>query len=188
MYPFFSFSIFVKDGYGKSLLYRYCGLGEGAFLNTSTLNISVEVRAYHKYDTFTARYAILNGSIDKGKKKPNYCRKCKELRISFTSNCVFPPVVIGEECIKLVKHAKLLGVTISGDLTWNAHITEITKKAAYRLYFLGQLKRARVLQGDLCLFYATCVGSVIDYAAPVFHHQPTFRMNWNAFRKEQCES
>ena len=35
--------------------------------------------------------------------------KCKELRISFTSDCVFPPVVIGEECIKLVKHAKHLG-------------------------------------------------------------------------------
>ena len=70
--------------------------------------------------------------------------KCKELRISFTSDCYFPPVVIGEECIKLVKDAKLLGVTISGDLTWNAHITEVTKKAAKRLYFLVQLKRARV--------------------------------------------
>ena len=69
--------------------------------------------------------------------------------ISFTSDCDFPPVVIGEECIKLVKDAKLLGVTISGDLTWNAHITEVTKKAAKRLYFLVQLKRARVAQKDL---------------------------------------
>ena len=81
----------------------------------------------------------------------------------------FPPVVIGEECIKLVKDAKLLGVTISGDLTWNAHISEVTKKAAKRLYFLVQLKRACVPQKDLCLFYITCVPSVIDYAAPVFH-------------------
>ena len=32
--------------------------------------------------------------------------KCKELRISFTSDCDSPPVVIGEECIKLVKDAK----------------------------------------------------------------------------------
>ena len=56
--------------------------------------------------------------------------KCKEFRISFTSDCDFPPVVIGEECIKLVKDAKLLGVTISGDLTWNAHITEVTKRGS----------------------------------------------------------
>ena len=44
------------------------------------------------------------------------------------------------------------------------------QKAAKRLYFLVQLKRARVPQKDLCLFYITCVRSVIDYAAPVFHH------------------
>ena len=95
--------------------------------------------------------------------------KCKELRLSFTSDFDFPPVVIGEECIRLVKDAKLLGVTISGDLTWNAHITEVTKKAAKRLYFLVQLKRARVPQKDLCFFYITCVRSFIDYAAPFLH-------------------
>ena len=39
-----------------------------------------------------------------------------------------------------------------------------------RIYFLVQLKRARVPQKDLCLLYITCVRSVIDYAAPVFHH------------------
>ena len=96
--------------------------------------------------------------------------KCKELRFSFTSDCNFPPVVIGEERIKLVKDAKLLGVTISSHLTWNAHITEATKKAARRLYFLVQLKRARVPQKDFCRFYIAYVRSVIDYAAPVFHH------------------
>ena len=32
------------------------------------------------------------------------------------------------------------------------------------------LTRARVPQKDLCLFYITCVCSVIDYAAPVFHN------------------
>ena len=37
-------------------------------------------------------------------------------------------------------------------------------------FFFVQLKRARVPQKDLWLFYITCVRSVIDYAAPVFHH------------------
>ena len=49
-------------------------------------------------------------------------------------------------------------------------ITEVIKRAAKRLYFLIQLKRARVSQKDLCLFYITCVRSVIDYAVPVFHY------------------
>ena len=83
--------------------------------------------------------------------------KCKELRISSVSvSHDFPPVVIGGECIKVVTDAKLLGVTISSDLSWNAHITEVIKKAVKRLYFLIQLKRARVAQKDLCLFYIMC--------------------------------
>ena len=104
--------------------------------------------------------------------------KCKELRISFASiSCEFPPVAIGGKHIKVVSDAKLLGLTISSDLTWNAHITEVIKKAAKRLYFLIQLKRARVSQNDLCLFYVTCVRSVIDYAAPVFHYsRPAYLM------------
>ena len=82
----------------------------------------------------------------------------------------FPPVVIGGECIKVVTDAKLFGVTISTDPSWNAHITEVIKNAAKRLYFLIQLKRVRASQRDLCLFYITSVRSVIDYAVPVFHY------------------
>ena len=89
--------------------------------------------------------------------------KCKELHISFASvSHKFPPVVIGGECIKVVTDTKLLGVTISSDLSWNVHITEVIKRAAKRLCFLIQLKRARVSRKDLCLFYITCVRSVND--------------------------
>ena len=70
--------------------------------------------------------------------------------------------------VQLVSSAKLLGLTIANDLTWNDHVTEITKKASKRLYFLTQLKRAGVPKQDLALFYVSCVRSVIDYAAPVF--------------------
>lgn len=63
---------------------------------------------------------------------------------------------------------KLQGLTIANDLTWNDQVTEITKKASKRLYFLTQLKRAEVSKQDLALFYVSCVRSVIDYAAPVF--------------------
>jgi len=68
----------------------------------------------------------------------------------------------------LVTSTKLLGLTIANDLTWNDHVTEITKKASKRLYFLTQLKRAGVLKTDLALFYVLCVRSVRNYAAPDF--------------------
>ena len=53
----------------------------------------------------------------------------------------------------------------------NAHKCKelrITRKANKLLYFLTQLKRARVPKQDLALFSVSCVRSVIDYAAPVF--------------------
>ena len=72
--------------------------------------------------------------------------KCKELGISFAKEQrVFDPVIIEGKEVELVTSAKLLGLTIANDLTWNDHVTEITKKAIKRLYFLTQLKRAGVL-------------------------------------------
>jgi len=38
---------------------------------------------------------------------------------------------------------KLLGIRVSSDLRWAAHIDAIVSNAASRLHFLKQLKRAR---------------------------------------------
>ena len=71
--------------------------------------------------------------------------KCKELRISFAKEQrVFDPITIEGKEVELVTSTKLLGLTIANDLSWNDHVTEITKKASKRLYFLTQLKRAGV--------------------------------------------
>ena len=86
------------------------------------------------------------------------------------------PVVIDGENIKVVERAKHLGFTISKDPTWNAHRSEVIKKASKRLYFLTQLKKANVSETDLSGFYTACIRSVrsvimINYAGPaVFHY------------------
>ena len=63
-----------------------------------------------------------------------------------------------------------MGLRLASDLTWTDHITEVVKKPSERLYFLSQLKRARVPPHDLALFYISCVRSVIDYAVPAFYN------------------
>ena len=72
----------------------------------------------------------------------------------------------------VVDSVKLLGVTISSSLSWNAPIDEVIKKASKRLYFLAQLKRARAPPDDLVLFYTACIRSIIiiDYAIPALYH------------------
>ena len=85
---------------------------------------------------------------------------CKEMRISFARDpeC-FDAITIDGKELEVVKNAKLLGLTISDNLTWNAHVNEIIKKASKKLYLLVQLKRARVPPSDLDLFYKACVRS-----------------------------
>ena len=56
------------------------------------------------------------------------------------------------------------------DLKWNTHICECIKKANTRLYFLVQLKRARVPIEDIVNFYCTTIRSVMEYASQVYHH------------------
>ena len=79
--------------------------------------------------------------------------KCKELRISFARNPVeLDAVVIDRKEVEVVSNAKLLGLTISANLTWNVNIEEVVKKGSKRLYFLVQLKRAKSQPTDLILF------------------------------------
>ena len=88
--------------------------------------------------------------------------KCKELRISFTKKLSeFHPILVNGNQLELVRSAKLLNVIITSDLSWNEHFNETAKKASERLYFLVQLKRAKLPCRDLVLFYATCIRSIL---------------------------
>ena len=63
--------------------------------------------------------------------------KCKELRISFARNkATFEPIRVHGKELELVDSAKLIGITITSDLSWNTHVNDVIKKAAKRLYFL----------------------------------------------------
>ena len=97
--------------------------------------------------------------------------KCKELRISFTKKLSeFHPILVNGNQLEAVRSAKLLGVIITSDLSWNEHINKTVKKASKLLYFLVQLKRAKLPCGDLVIFYATCIRSILFYTAPVFFY------------------
>jgi len=57
---------------------------------------------------------------------------------------------------------------ISDSLQWDDH-TDITPKAAKRLWFLKKLRWAGVSVDDLVRYYQTVVRPVLEYACPVWH-------------------
>ena len=76
---------------------------------------------------------------------------------------------IHSNLLETVEYAKLRGVTLSNDLTWNRRVDCIVKKAAKRVYMLYQLKRAGIIQLDLVTVYISVVRPVLEYACPVWH-------------------
>ena len=81
----------------------------------------------------------------------------KEMIISFAqgSNPVneVPALVSDGNVAKRVDNVKLLGVTLSHDLTWDLHVDNIVQKTGKRVYILYQLIRAGVRQADLIAIY-----------------------------------
>ena len=100
--------------------------------------------------------------------------KSKEIIISFAQDGNFrstiPNIKIDGRDVAQVCHAKLLGVTIYQDLTWNKHVDTIVKTAGKRVYMLYQLKRAGITEKYLVSVYVSVVRPVLElYACPVWH-------------------
>ncbi len=64
---------------------------------------------------------------------------------------------------------KYLGVNISEDLTWTAHIQTQVKKARQRLYHLRQLRKFRVSPAILKTFYSGAIESVLTQCISVWY-------------------
>ena len=102
-----------------------------------------------------------------------YSEKSKAIIINFAQDGNFrstiPNIKIDGRDIAQVCYAKLLGVTISQDLTWNKHVDNIVKKAGKRLFMLYQLKRVGITQKDLVSVYVSVVRPVLECACPVWY-------------------
>jgi hypothetical protein len=85
----------------------------------------------------------------------------------FNSTEIEYPLIIS--IFFLVRQAKILGVTVSDDLRWSTHVLNIIKKANKRIFFIVQLKGAKIPAKEILNFYCCCVRPVLEYACEVFH-------------------
>ncbi|CAB3993736.1 Hypothetical predicted protein [Paramuricea clavata] len=118
--------------------------------------------------------------------------KCKEIVINFQRNePVFPPIKINEINVERIEKAMILGLLITQDMKWNAHVDKITTKAAKRLYLMKQLKRLGLSDNDLKCFYIASIRSILKYACQVFHYGlPEYLSDqiYSGIRRELCAS
>jgi hypothetical protein len=87
-------------------------------------------------------------------------RKTKEMLLGSILRNPPPQVSIDDGIIERVTAFKLLGVTITNDLSWNEHVSTICAKAGRRLHLLTLLKRSFVPCADLLQYYKSVIRPV----------------------------
>ena len=96
--------------------------------------------------------------------------KCKELRInSSTKETIFDPLVVNEEEIELVSFAKILGLHISCDVKWNAHIDYIINKRTNVCSVCVNWNGSGLHTSEPVCLFRTCVRPITEYNCPVYH-------------------
>ncbi|XP_068116810.1 baculoviral IAP repeat-containing protein 1e-like [Hyperolius riggenbachi] len=88
--------------------------------------------------------------------------KTVEMVIDFRKHAsIPPPIYIEGNEVARVSSVRLLGTTISDDLTWRANTTATQRKAQQRLFFLRQLKKFGMAHELLRSFYSATIESVL---------------------------
>lgn len=95
--------------------------------------------------------------------------KTKEMIISSARNTIdVQPLTLNDNQVERVNTYKVVGVTVSKDLSWNEHIGNVMSKANTKLYFLKILRRSGVDSKDMLNFYKSVIRPSFEYAAPVW--------------------
>ena len=111
---------------------------------------------------------IANWSIDNGMRINTM--NTKEMIIRVCRDPVFLPYInIDGAAIERVSQVKVLGLTLSSDLSWNSHVDGIVSKARKRVFLIYQLKRAGIGQCDFVRIYISVIRPVVEYACSAWH-------------------
>ncbi len=88
--------------------------------------------------------------------------------IRFVQDNSLPLIELNREFIERVNQSKLLGVIISSDLKWDAHVHHINSKVAKMIHYFRELKRSGLSQSHHFHIYLGLVRSVVEYACQVW--------------------
>ena len=77
-------------------------------------------------------------------------KKCSVLQITFSKAPLpDPDILLCDQKLNLVKHAKILGVIVQDDLKWDLQVDNMVSRASRRLFMLRSLKAFRLPIDDL---------------------------------------
>ena len=102
-------------------------------------------------------------------------KKTKIIPFNFSKKFDFLPLLYfpDSEPLEVIYKTRLLGVTITSNLTWTAHINDITTRATRKLWVLIRFKAMGGTTDQLVTIYLSRVRTTLEFAAPVFNSSLT---------------
>ena len=102
-------------------------------------------------------------------------KKTKIIPFNLSKSFDFLPQLCFPDCnpLEVIYETKLLGVTLTSDLSWSKHVINTTRRATKSLWVLVRFKELGGTSDQLCQVYQTRVRSILEFAAPVFHSSLT---------------
>uniref|UniRef100_A0AAV2LDF0 Reverse transcriptase domain-containing protein n=1 Tax=Knipowitschia caucasica TaxID=637954 RepID=A0AAV2LDF0_KNICA len=103
-------------------------------------------------------------------------QKTVEMIVDFRKSTVPPPPPsVMDSPITSVESFRFLGTTITQDLKWEPTISSLIKKAQQRMYFLRQLRKAKLPAQMLVQFYTAIIESILTSSVTVWFAGATVR-------------
>ncbi|KAK7922245.1 hypothetical protein WMY93_009147 [Mugilogobius chulae] len=103
-------------------------------------------------------------------------QKTVEMIVDFRKvTALSPPLALTDSPITTVDSIRFLGTTITQDLKWEPSISSLIKKAQQRMYFLRQLKKAKLPAQMMVQFYTSIIESILTSSITVWYAGATVR-------------
>ena len=103
-------------------------------------------------------------------------KKTKNIIFNFSKNLQFSTdIQLGNETIETVSEAKLLGTTITDNLSWNRNTSILVREGNIRMQFLHKASRFTSNIRDLKQIYISQIRSKLEQSAVVWHSSLTKR-------------
>ena len=98
-------------------------------------------------------------------------KKTKIMIFNFSKKFDFLPQLSfpGSDPLEVIYSTKLLGVTLTSNLSWAEHVNELSRQATKKLWILIRFKTLGGTTQQLVTVYQCRIRSTLEFGAPVFH-------------------
>ena len=106
-------------------------------------------------------------------------KKTHIMCINFRKSLQFPPIFSIGDCkqLDIVKQTKLVGIIVSDNLRWNAHVEYMCLKASKKIWQLRRLKILNLGHDILLDFYCKEIRSILEFGVTVWNSGITGKLS-----------